>query len=65
MGRDYHNTGEATVAMLERIIRGEDPAKMPFVLPPKLFYSASPSNARAVGMTLPPALLKEVDKVVE
>jgi ABC-type uncharacterized transport system substrate-binding protein len=65
LGRDYHNTGEATVAMLERVIRGEDPAKMPFELPPKLFYSASPANARAVGMTLPPALLKEVDKVIE
>ena len=63
LGRDYHNTGEVTVAMIERIIRGEDPAKMPFILPPKLFYSASPANAEAVGMTLPPALLKEVDKV--
>jgi ABC-type uncharacterized transport system substrate-binding protein len=65
MGRDYHNAGETTVEMIERIIGGEDPAKMPFVLPPKLFYSASPANARAVGMTLPPALLKEVDKVID
>jgi hypothetical protein len=36
---------------------------MPFILPPKLFYSASPANAAAVGMTLPEALLKEVNKV--
>lgn len=65
LGRDYHNTGEATVGMIERIVGGEDPAKMPFILPPKLFYSASPANASAVGMTLPPALLEEVDKVIE
>ena len=51
--------------MIERVISGEDVAKMPFVLPPKLYYSASPKNAAAVGMTLPPALLKEVDKVIE
>jgi ABC-type uncharacterized transport system substrate-binding protein len=65
MGRDYHNAGEATVEMLERVIRGEDPAKMPFVLPPKLYYSASRENARAVGMTLPQALLDEVDNVID
>ena len=65
LGRDYHNCGEVTVEMLERVIRGEDVAKMPFVLPPRLFYSASPANATAVGMTLPPELLKEVDKVIK
>ena len=65
LGRDYHNCGEVTVEMLERVIRGEDPSKMPFVLPPRLFYSASPANAAAVGMTLPPELLKEVDKVIK
>jgi ABC-type uncharacterized transport system substrate-binding protein len=65
LGRDYHNTGEVTTEMIERVIRGEDVAKMPFILPPKLFYSASPSNAAAVGMTLPPALLKEVNVVVQ
>ena len=65
LGRDYHNTGEVTASVIERVIRGEDVSKMPFILPPKLFYSASPANAAAVGMTLPPALLKEVDKVIE
>ena len=65
LGRDYHNCGEVTVEMLERVIRGEDSSKMPFVLPPRLFYSASPANAAAVGMTLPPELLKEVDKVIK
>ena len=65
LGRDYHNCGEVTVEMLERVIQGENPSKMPFVLPPRLFYSASPANAAAVGMTLPPELLKEVDKVIK
>jgi ABC-type uncharacterized transport system substrate-binding protein len=65
LGRDYHNCGEATTEMIERVIRGEDVSKMPFILPPKLFYSASPANAAAVGMTLPEALLKEVNKVVK
>lgn len=62
-GRDYHNTGEVTTSVLERIIAGEDPAQIPFVLPPKIFFTASPANAAAVGMTLPPDLLQGVDRV--
>lgn len=65
IGRDYFNCGEVTVEMIERVIRGEDPTKMPFILPPKIFSAASPANAAAVGMTLPPELLKEVTKVIE
>ncbi|HVU23877.1 MAG TPA: ABC transporter substrate-binding protein [Opitutus sp.] len=60
-GRDYYNAGEATTALLERVIAGEDPAKIPFTLPPKVLRNASPENAAAVGMTLPPALLREFE----
>jgi ABC-type uncharacterized transport system substrate-binding protein len=65
IGRDYHDCGEVTVSVIERIIAGEDPGKIPFILPEKLFSSASPSNAAAVGMTLPEALRKEVAHLVE
>lgn len=57
LGRDYHNAGEATVALIERVIAGEDPAKIPFALPPKVTLAVSVENARAVGMTIPPALI--------
>ncbi|MES2694785.1 MAG: ABC transporter substrate-binding protein, partial [Verrucomicrobiota bacterium] len=65
LGRDFHNSGEAAVAVIERIFRGEDPAKIPITLPPKVSYIASTVNARAVGLTLPPALLKDVKKLVD
>lgn len=63
MGRDYHAAGEHTVAMLEQVVAGADVAKMPFVLPPAVKITVTPAHARAVGMELPPALLKE-SKVV-
>ncbi len=58
-GRDYHNSGEATVGLIERVIRGEETARIPFELPPKIMKTASPANAAAFGLTLPPALLRE------
>lgn len=65
MGRDYHAAGEATVGMIERVIAGENPAAIPFILPPKVVRVISLPNAKAAGMTIPDALLKEADKVVE
>ncbi len=64
-GRDYHAAGEATVRLIERVMAGEDPARMPFILPPKIVRAVSIPNARAVGMTIPPGLIKEADRVVE
>ncbi|MBC8010466.1 MAG: hypothetical protein H7067_10255, partial [Burkholderiales bacterium] len=59
MGRDYHACGEAAVAMIERVIAGESPAGIPFILPPTVKLTLTPAHAATLGMTLPPALLKE------
>ncbi len=60
VGRDFHDGGEAAVALIERVIRGEDPGHIPFAVSPKVMKSASVANAAALGLTLPPALLREV-----
>jgi ABC-type uncharacterized transport system substrate-binding protein len=65
LGRDYRHCGEVTTALIERVIAGEDPTRIPFVLPPELYFGASRANAAAVGMSLPAALLGEVDEVVD
>ncbi len=64
MGRDYFAVGEHTVAMIEQVIAGTPPARIPFLLPPTVKLTLSPAHARAIGMELPPTLLKE-GKVVE
>ena len=64
MGRDYHHAGEVTVEMLEQVIAGENPANMPFILPPNVMLTVSPANASAVGMKIPEELLKQANKVV-
>ncbi len=65
MGRDYHEAGRQTVRMIERIIAGETPASIPFLLPPKVVRTVSLPNAQAVGMTIPDGLIKEADVVVK
>ncbi|HRJ72628.1 MAG TPA: ABC transporter substrate-binding protein [Terrimicrobiaceae bacterium] len=65
IGRDYHAAGIATVGMIERVIRGENPRDIPFLLPPVVVRGVSLPNARAVNMTVPPGLIREADKVIE
>ena len=59
LGRDYHNAGEATVAVLERVIAGAPVADIPITLPPAVKLILAPANATPLGMELPPSLLKE------
>jgi ABC-type uncharacterized transport system substrate-binding protein len=59
MGRDYHHAGEVTVDMIEQVIAGGDPGKIPFTLPPNVVLTVSPTNAAAVGMSIPEGLMKE------
>jgi len=59
MGRDYHHAGEVTVDMIEQVIAGGDPGKIPFTLPPNVVLTVSPANAAAVGMTIPEGLLQK------
>jgi ABC-type uncharacterized transport system substrate-binding protein len=61
IGRDFHDAGEATVALIERIFRGESPAGIPFSLPPHVVFAADRANANAVGMPLPVAMLKDLN----
>ncbi|AHF90030.1 ABC-type uncharacterized transport system, periplasmic component [Opitutaceae bacterium TAV1] len=63
-GRDQRDAGAATVALIERVIRGEDPARIP-IHPAKITTSASPANAAAVGLTLPPGLLAETGQILK
>ena len=54
---DYHHAGEVTVELIERVMAGENPANMPFILPPNVVLTVSPANAEAVGMKIPEELL--------
>lgn len=64
-GRDYHDAGFVTAGVIERVMNGESPARIPFALSPKVVMQASLPNAKAVGMVLPPAFLAEMEKVIE
>ncbi len=65
MGRDYATCGEATAALVLRVLQGESPAGIPIQVAPRITTAASLPNAKALNMEIPQALLGEVDSVID
>ena len=58
VSRDFFDGGVASAEMAARILRGESPARIPFVLVEKIKYFFNLSAAAQSGVVIPPDLLR-------
>jgi putative ABC transport system substrate-binding protein len=63
-GVDYADVGRLTGELAARVLRGEDPAKLPVVVVTKTRVIVNPSAAEKMGVTLSQDLIAEADEVV-
>ncbi len=65
ISRDYHQGGVEAAEMAIRVMRGENPANIPFALIKKTKVLAHLKNAELLGMTIPEALKAAADEVIK
>ena len=64
-GPDRAETWRHMAAYVDRVFRGAKPADLPVEQPTRLHLFINGSTAKALGLTIPPELLVQADKVIE
>ena len=64
VGSDYAENGREAGRLVAEVIRGKDPARIPFHATTKITRSVNLDNARRLGVAVPAEWVKTADEVV-
>jgi len=64
-GPDFPNMSRRAAELVDKVLRGTSPADIPVEQPTKFDFVINLKTAKALGLTIPPALLATADEVIE
>ena len=64
-GSDFDALFHRAASYVDRVFKGEVPAELPVQLPTKFQMALNLKTAKALGLSVPPAILLRADEVIE
>ena len=64
IARDYYDGGREAGLVAARVMRGENPAEIPFEIVQRTRFIINLDNARKVGLRIPAHLIEQADEVI-
>jgi putative ABC transport system substrate-binding protein len=63
-GSDNYSTGKQAARLVDKILKGAKPAEIPVEVNPKIEFAINLKTAKALGLTIPPEVLFQDNRVV-
>ncbi len=63
-GQHGHETGRQAARLVDKILKGANPAEIPVEMNSQIEFSINLKTAKALGLTIPPEVLFQATKVI-
>ncbi len=63
-GADYYQTGRQAARLVDKIIKGANPAEIPVEVNQKIEFAINLKVAKALGLTIAPEVLYRADRII-
>ena len=63
-GPDMYESGRMAARMMDKILKGANPAEIPVEVNPKIVFTINLKTAKALGLTIAPEVLYQADRII-
>jgi putative tryptophan/tyrosine transport system substrate-binding protein len=63
-GPNFYQTGRQTARLVDKILKGESPSNIPVEVNPQITFTINLNVAKTLGLTIPPQMLFQADRII-